>query len=55
MRGVGRVAWRMFIVNFWAVFSKRALLTKNVVCKGAQQTLSLPTATAEGLQVHFSM
>ena len=39
---------------FWAVFSKR-LLTKSVVWKGAQQTLSIPPAAAEGLQVHFNM
>ena len=40
---------------FWDVFSKRTLLTGIVVWKGAQQTLSMPPATAEGLQVHFNM
>ena len=40
---------------FWAVFSKRTFLTKSVVWKGAQQTLSIPPAAAEGLQVHFNM
>ena len=40
---------------FWAVFSKRTLLTKSVVWKGAQQTLSLTSAAAEGLQAHFNM
>ena len=51
---VGRVAWRNLFVVF-ELFLKRTLLTKNVFWKGAQQTLSLPSAPAEGLQVHFSM
>ena len=40
---------------FCAVFSKRTLLTKSVVWKGPRQTLSIPPAAAEGLQVHFNM
>ena len=44
-----------FFCYLWAVFSKRTLLTKSVVWKGAQQTLSIPPAAAEGLQVHFNM
>ena len=44
-----------FFCYFWAVFSKRTFLTKSVVWKGAQQTLSIPPAAAEGLQVHFNM
>ena len=44
-----------FFCSFRADFSKRTLLTQSVVWKGAQQTLSIPPAAAEGLQVHFSM
>ena len=44
-----------FFCYFWAVSSKQMFLTKVVVWKGAQQTLSLPPAAAEGLQVHFNM
>ena len=44
-----------FSCYFWAVFSKQRLLTKSVVWKGAQQTLSIPPAATEGLQVHFDM
>ena len=41
-----------FLCYFWAIFSKRTLLTKSVVWKGAQQTLSIPPAAAEELQAH---
>ena len=44
-----------FFCHFWAVFSKRTLLTESVVWKGAQQTVSIPPAAPEGLQVHFNM
>ena len=42
-----------FFCYFWSVCSKRTLLTKSVVWKGAQQTLSIPPAAAERLQMHF--
>ena len=45
----GRVAWRIFLL-FLGRFSKRTLLTKSVVWKAAQQTLSIPPAAAQGLQ-----
>ena len=44
-----------FFCHFWAVLSKQPLLTKSVVWKGAQQTLSIPPAAAEGLQQHGSL
>ena len=44
-----------FFCYFWVVFSERTSLTQSVVWKGAQQTLSIPPAAAEGLQVHFNI
>ena len=52
---LGCQSWQSQVADcfcyFWAVFSKRTLLAKSVVWKGAQQTLSLPPAAAEGLEV----
>ena len=55
---LGCQSWQSRVADFLFLlgrFSKRTFLTKSVVWNGAQQTLSLPPAAAEGLQVHFNI
>ena len=56
---LGCQSWQSRVADlfcyFWVVFSRRTFLTKSVVWKGAQQTLSLPPTAATGLQVRFSL